>query len=160
MGLLLKNPHETLLVLFGRPWGLKGLSYVLSATVIPTKVSLRFYCFSVVLFCFCSLVCSWVPRALMSSYLVSLLGTTKGLAWGSWCARFRAHLHPHYGVESRHFSLFYIFYTRFYLVLVSAVFWGYFRYFRRFRGEKDWVRGLGIVIEEDARVSRHSRRLR
>ena len=39
-----EKPHETLLVLYGRPKGLKGLSYMLSATVIPTKVSLRLYC--------------------------------------------------------------------------------------------------------------------
>ena len=32
--------------------------------------------------------------------LVHLLETSKSLAWGSWCARFRAHLSPHFSVKS------------------------------------------------------------
>jgi hypothetical protein len=33
----MENPHETLLVLWGIPRGLKGLLHTLNATVYPTK---------------------------------------------------------------------------------------------------------------------------
>jgi len=39
VGISSANPHETLLVHLGEPRGLKGLSHMLNATVIPTKVS-------------------------------------------------------------------------------------------------------------------------
>jgi hypothetical protein len=38
----LKNPHETPLVLYGNPKGLKGLLHMLNATVHPTKAGFIF----------------------------------------------------------------------------------------------------------------------
>ena len=51
------------------------------------------------------------------------------------------------------------YYARFYLVLVSEVFWGYFRYFRSFWDQIAWVRGLDTMIEDETRVSKHSQAL-
>jgi hypothetical protein len=48
--LFLENPHETSLVLYGIPKGLKGLLHMLNATVHPTKAGFIFY---VVHFIFC-----------------------------------------------------------------------------------------------------------
>ena len=50
---------------------------------------------------------------------------------------------------------FYMYSTRFYLVLVFEVFYGYFRYFWSFRAKIARVRGLGTMVEDETRIRSH-----